>query len=210
MAKHVSIDLTPTEATTLRKPIRGRGGFQTLLRKLQRQLDGRQLDVSRDEMERLTWYSAAYGRGGSATNALEPRDGGLSVPVHAHVLRPCRGKTPGADPAIQSRPMAKSSIIQQYARIGAAARIKDIRDEIAAVGHMFPDLAASRPARTPRPKARTPSPAASAAVAPEEPETQAVPAGRRTRKHRKMSAAARKAISDAQKARWAKQKNTKG
>jgi hypothetical protein len=43
MAKRVSIDLTPTPATTLRKPIRSRGGFQSLLRRLQEQRDGRHL-----------------------------------------------------------------------------------------------------------------------------------------------------------------------
>ena len=64
MTKHMSIDLDPTEARTLRKPIRGRGGFQSLLRKLQHQLDGRQLEVSSVDLERLRRYAAAYGRGG--------------------------------------------------------------------------------------------------------------------------------------------------
>jgi hypothetical protein len=107
-------------------------------------------------------------------------------------------ETPWADAAIQSRPMAKSSVIQQYARIGAAARIKEVQEEIAAITRTFPDLATSGPARQ------------SPAVAPQEPDTQAVLAGRRKRKRRKMSAAARKAISDAQKARWATHKSTKG
>ncbi|MEP7303886.1 MAG: hypothetical protein ABJA98_00075 [Acidobacteriota bacterium] len=60
----MSIDLTPTEVMTLRKPIRGRGGFQSLLRKLQDQLDDRHLAVSAADMERLRRYSAAYGGGG--------------------------------------------------------------------------------------------------------------------------------------------------
>ena len=64
MAKRMSIDLSPTTATTLRKPIRGRGGFQSLLRRLQGQLDGRHLDVSPVDAERLRRYSAAYGGGG--------------------------------------------------------------------------------------------------------------------------------------------------
>jgi hypothetical protein len=59
-----AITLTPTETTLLRKPIRGRGGFQSLLRKLQRQLEGQQLAVSAADVERLTRYSAAYGGGG--------------------------------------------------------------------------------------------------------------------------------------------------
>ena len=64
MGKHVSIDLTPTEASIIRKPIRGRGGFQSLQRKLQHQLGGRQLNVSPADVERLRRYSAAYGGGG--------------------------------------------------------------------------------------------------------------------------------------------------
>ena len=64
MGKAVSIDLTPQGASTLRKPIRGRGGFQSLLRKLQHQLDGRHLEVSSVDLERLRRYAAAYGGGG--------------------------------------------------------------------------------------------------------------------------------------------------
>jgi hypothetical protein len=64
MAKPVSIALSATTATTLRKPIRGHGGFQSLLRRLQGQLDGRHLDVSPADVERLRRYSAAYGGGG--------------------------------------------------------------------------------------------------------------------------------------------------
>ena len=64
MRIHVSMALTTTEATTLRKPIRGHGGFQSLLKKLQDQFDGRHLKVSAADMERLRRYSAAYGGGG--------------------------------------------------------------------------------------------------------------------------------------------------
>jgi hypothetical protein len=64
MGKLVSIDLTPREATILRKPIRGRGGFENLLRKLQQQLEDRRLDVCPADVERRRRYSAAYGRGG--------------------------------------------------------------------------------------------------------------------------------------------------
>jgi hypothetical protein len=64
MGKAVSVDLTPLEAMTLRKPVRGRGREGSLLRKLQHQLDGRHLDVSRGDVERLRRYSVAYGAGG--------------------------------------------------------------------------------------------------------------------------------------------------
>lgn len=61
---HVSIALTHAETAALQKPIRGRGGFQSLLRRLQNQLNGRHLDVSIADLERLRRYSAAYGGGG--------------------------------------------------------------------------------------------------------------------------------------------------
>lgn len=59
MAKQVSIDLTGPDATALRKPMRGQGGFQSLLRTLQQQWDGRQLDLSAVDLERVRRYSAA-------------------------------------------------------------------------------------------------------------------------------------------------------
>jgi hypothetical protein len=64
MGKALSIDLTPLGARILRKPIRGRGGFQSLLRKLQHQLDGRHLEVSRADLSRLRRYASGYGGGG--------------------------------------------------------------------------------------------------------------------------------------------------
>ncbi|MEP7307482.1 MAG: hypothetical protein ABJA98_18410 [Acidobacteriota bacterium] len=60
----MSIDLTVQEPPVLRKPIRGQGGFQRLLRKLREQSDGRQLEVSAADLERLRRYSTAYGDGG--------------------------------------------------------------------------------------------------------------------------------------------------
>jgi hypothetical protein len=51
MSKHVFIALMPMDAATLRKPIRGRGGFQSLLRRLQGQLDGQHLAVSPTDAE---------------------------------------------------------------------------------------------------------------------------------------------------------------
>jgi hypothetical protein len=64
MRAHVPLDLTTADATTLMKPIRGRGGFQNLLRKLQQQLGDPQLEVSPTDRERLSRYATAYGGGG--------------------------------------------------------------------------------------------------------------------------------------------------
>ncbi len=77
--------------------------------------------------------------------------------------------------------------MKAFARVGAQLRLEELRSEIAAILRTFPDLAdvgarqASSPARAPK-----------------------------ARKRRKLSAAARKAISDAQKQRWAAQKAKKG
>ena len=97
--------------------------------------------------------------------------------------------------------MPKSSHIQEFARIGAAVRIKELQEEIAEIRRTFPGLGGNAPAvkRKPgRPKAQ----AAESTEA-------AVPATPVKRTQRKMSAAARKRISDAQKARWAKVKKAK-
>jgi hypothetical protein len=67
--------------------------------------------------------------------------------------------------------------------------LEEVRSEIAALLRTFPDLARSAGARRAK---------SSAAKAP------------KTRKRRKLSAAARKAISDAQKKRWAAQRAKQG
>jgi hypothetical protein len=86
--------------------------------------------------------------------------------------------------------MAKASpMMRELARIGAAARVAQLRAEIAELERSFPGVAGSTSRR-----GRPPAAAASADAQPAK------------RKRRKMSAAARKKISDAQKRRWAKQK----
>jgi hypothetical protein len=84
--------------------------------------------------------------------------------------------------------MAKTSVLQEYARVGATARIGELQAEITAIHRIFPDLE----------EAHKPGRSKTALAAPMDPEPK--------RKRRKMSAAGRKAISDAQKARWAKLK----
>jgi hypothetical protein len=99
--------------------------------------------------------------------------------------------------------MAKhSSHILELARKGANHRYQELKAEIAALVQHFPHLGTSLGGR--RPKG-----AQSSAGQPSGAESSAGPAEvavSRTRKRRKMSAAARKKISDAQKARWARQK----
>jgi hypothetical protein len=97
-------------------------------------------------------------------------------------------------------PMIRTSTLHEYARIGAAARIKELQEEIAQIRRDFSDLSTPVPERRrpgrPKGQPATQSP-------PAEAHAQAAPV---KRKRRKMSAAARKAISDAQKKRWAAQK----
>jgi hypothetical protein len=58
------IRLSPIELSRIRRPVRGRGGFQVFLRKLQAQLDGDVLELSEADVERLVRYSFEYGEGG--------------------------------------------------------------------------------------------------------------------------------------------------
>lgn len=89
--------------------------------------------------------------------------------------------------------MSKTSTLHEYARMGAKARIAELKAEIAGIQQMFPDVDGPAPARK-----RPGRPAAPSALA-----KLMEPAAAPKRKRRKLSAAARKAISDAQKKRWA-------
>jgi hypothetical protein len=96
--------------------------------------------------------------------------------------------------------MAKrqTSDILRWAHLGAAARLKELDDERAAILKAFPALN-SASARATR-----------ARIAKENVETSDYDARPARRKRRTMSAAARKRISDAQKKRWAAQRAGKG
>ena len=97
---------------------------------------------------------------------------------------------------ILSPAMAKhSSHILELARKGADHRYQELKAEIASLEKHFPHLGEPREGRG----AKSAQVSASAAEA-----------SHPARKRRTMSAAARKKISDAQKARWAKQKGKKG
>ena len=87
--------------------------------------------------------------------------------------------------------------ILKWARLGAVSRLRELDEERSAILKAFPGLkSGSAPAR--RGVTARAAGAASSNVAPV------------ARKRRKMSAAARKRISDAQKKRWAAQKAGKG
>jgi hypothetical protein len=95
-----------------------------------------------------------------------------------------------------ARIMAKrhTSDILRWAHLGAAARLKELDDERAAIVKAFPALNSASARAT---RARN--------VKTSDHDAPLLP-----RKRRTMSAAARKRISDAQKKRWAAQRASKG
>jgi hypothetical protein len=86
--------------------------------------------------------------------------------------------------------------MRQYAVVGAEQRLLELAEEAATIFAMFPEL-------------RAPGRGFMAKSGPQRAGTAAADAAPVTRRRRrKMSAEGRKRISEAQKARWAKQKGT--
>jgi len=89
--------------------------------------------------------------------------------------------------------------LRRYAVVGAEQRLLELAEEAAAIFAIFPELRAPGRGFMAKVGGARGASAADAASAP-----------KRRRRRRKMSAEARKRISDAQKARWAKQKAAGG
>lgn len=88
--------------------------------------------------------------------------------------------------------------LKRLARLGAEARLEELQQEAAAIRAAFPDLfGAARGARRGRKSRATAAPGAPAK------------AGRKTRRRSKMSAAARKAVSERMRKYWAAQRKAK-
>jgi hypothetical protein len=63
--RNITIQLTPKEADPLRKEVKGDGGMEDLLRRLQKKLkDDNTISLSSDDIEKVLRYSSAYGQGG--------------------------------------------------------------------------------------------------------------------------------------------------
>lgn len=60
----VQIRLSPQAQKAFAKPIVGRGGHQTLLRRLQGQIEDGVLTISPEDMEKMLRYMLSYGSGG--------------------------------------------------------------------------------------------------------------------------------------------------
>jgi hypothetical protein len=82
--------------------------------------------------------------------------------------------------------------IRRLARLGAQARLAELRQEEAAIRHAFPDLFSG----TARRGGRTAQASADA------------PAGRRKRRRTSMTAAARRAVSERMKKYWAERRKS--
>jgi len=92
--------------------------------------------------------------------------------------------------------------MRRWAAIGAERRLVELAEEAALIYAAFPELRDR--SQSPRPNTR----AAGTANATELPSDQSAAPSRRPRRRRRLSPEARKRISEAQKARWAKQRKS--
>lgn len=60
----VVIDLSPTDLEYLNRPANGHGGYQSVLRRLQKQIRDGKLTLSQEEAERVRNCAGNYGPGG--------------------------------------------------------------------------------------------------------------------------------------------------
>ncbi len=60
----IRLDLGPAAVSALRRQVNGEGGFQSLLRTLQRQLKGNELVLTAELIEKIARYVDRYGQGG--------------------------------------------------------------------------------------------------------------------------------------------------
>jgi hypothetical protein len=60
----MSIVLSAEELELLMRPVRGKGGWQSLLRKLQRQVSGATLVLDHSDVAKVCRYRDKYGSGG--------------------------------------------------------------------------------------------------------------------------------------------------
>jgi hypothetical protein len=77
------VKLHPQTAAMLRRPINGRGGFQSLMRRIQLGLQGRTLKVSQDDLDALIRAVSGPGKGG-----FQQRARSILLDVIVHELAP--------------------------------------------------------------------------------------------------------------------------
>jgi len=64
MTLTIRIELSADTLEKLARPVVGQGGFQSLIRQIQRQVDGNVLVLTPTLIERIAQYVHAYGNGG--------------------------------------------------------------------------------------------------------------------------------------------------
>ncbi|VYT11892.1 hypothetical protein [Campylobacter ureolyticus] len=62
--KYNTVHLSQSALNGINKEVQGSGGFQTLMRKLQKQLNGTELHYSDDDLEKIKRYAKEYNNGG--------------------------------------------------------------------------------------------------------------------------------------------------
>lgn len=72
----MKIQLSDREVAKLMKPVKGRGGFQSTIRRVQKNIKGNILEASVADVERLVKYAFEYGPGGFQEQAKAVADGG--------------------------------------------------------------------------------------------------------------------------------------
>ena len=60
----IIIELTDSALELISRPVKGSGGWQSLLRKLQQNVSGNELTLSTEDIVRIIRYSLNYGQGG--------------------------------------------------------------------------------------------------------------------------------------------------
>lgn len=58
------VQITDEAKQAISRPVRGIGGFQSVLTRLQNKLRGNTLTISADDVKRLRTYAKSYGDGG--------------------------------------------------------------------------------------------------------------------------------------------------
>ena len=79
----MKIQLHDDDIEQLMRPVRGQGGWQSLVRRLQRQVQGNTIEMSEEDQRRILHYLLSYGTGG-----WQDRLAGL-----AGVARPARKRS---------------------------------------------------------------------------------------------------------------------
>lgn len=68
----MDVQLSRPSVMRLMRPVRGHGGFQQLLRRLQTRINGTVLSIDSADFQKLRRYSHSYGRGGFQNRTTPP------------------------------------------------------------------------------------------------------------------------------------------